>query len=640
MNGRDGFAREILLAGFGARRFVYAVEEKNAGEFEVSGVVVLRDPSGERLTADTKAAAIIQERFDNCDLRRDSEVRFRFRGYGNGVAFATARIRELVERVQGYVYDETGRTIENLEKAGDLVQKEWRRELHSRKGRDVMHLIVSARAGTHISAFHAAVRDFLGEQFDGHRYVFALHDPSDDPKERRQGGRRPHIHAHAIVTMRSERGERIVTGPQVFREWRASMAEKAREHGIEMEFTDRRDLASPPAYTRNQVRPVSYAGRTEHEGTSRAAQTRYGTKRANRHTVARSDCSIGYAVEAARFWAEVVRAAPGKAVRDFAAAQIGRLQMALRESQLTFGTFENSLNGKSLKANMVELGNVVAAGGNSMRTMTLTEFEAYEKRVEAVLATVEAAIEPVEKKDFDEIAKIAREVVSIRREYLELTERKPHDAGTRQQGADVRNVEWERAPAGGGSETVVHGNDRMPEEETARGARNRATRDGRDPSNAGADIERELANAARPSIAVNSRLRETAKSDQGRPGPMDGLERSDNLPDVEDERASVSDGSKSLPGPAGSTSTAASAESDQHAQQLSRSEINDQLEDSAIAQDAKREMRGRERREEAHDIRRLADERFNPKPQQVPRVRELEREVEQRRHHERDEQDR
>ena len=97
--------------------------------------------------------------------------------------------------------------------AGDLVQKEWRGDLHSRKGRDVMHLIMSARAGTDVEAFEGAARDFLAEQFAGHRYVFAMHDPANDPKEEGEGGKRPHVHAHAIITMRSESGDRIETTP-------------------------------------------------------------------------------------------------------------------------------------------------------------------------------------------------------------------------------------------------------------------------------------------------------------------------------------------------------------------------------------------------------------------------------------------
>ncbi len=45
-----------------------------------------------------------------------------------------------------------------------------------------MHLIMSARAGTDVDAFREAARDFLAEQFSrGHRYAFALHDPTPLP---------------------------------------------------------------------------------------------------------------------------------------------------------------------------------------------------------------------------------------------------------------------------------------------------------------------------------------------------------------------------------------------------------------------------------------------------------------------------
>ena len=172
---QDDQLREILRAGYGDRRFVYAARERSSGELYVSGVVVLRDGSGERLTGDQKAAGIVQQRFDDSDAGRDIEARFRFHGYGNGVEWGTARIRELVADAEGEVRDDTGKLIGDATHAGDLVQKEWRKELHSRKGRDVMHLIVSARAGTDGAAFEAAVREFLGEQFAARRVT-----PGDD----------------------------------------------------------------------------------------------------------------------------------------------------------------------------------------------------------------------------------------------------------------------------------------------------------------------------------------------------------------------------------------------------------------------------------------------------------------------------
>lgn len=438
---QDELVREILTSGFGERRFVYAIRDIGPGERVASGVVVLRDRDGERLTGDGKAASIVQQRFDESDIGNDRAVRFRFHGYGNGVEFGTARVRDLVERFDGDVRDETGCVIADAGLAGDLVQKEWRKELHSRKGRDVMHLVLSARAGTDAVAFNSAVRDFLADRFPGHRYVFALHDPSADPKEMGEGGRRPHVHAHAIVTMRSETGERIVTSPQIFRQWRAVMAEKARENGIDMEMTDRREFASAPAYSRNQVRPVSYHGRTEHEGTSEAAQLRYDAKRSNDRTMSASIHSRAYAAEAYQTWEELAHGGSDDVAAAFAAQQIARIRIASQKSE---AFSETQLPATGLRSNMVMEIALTGIEEGRMREMTRPEFEDYEKRVEGVLARVGSSIDQADRKDFEEVAAAAREVVDIRREYLELSERQagvgeaPHDRQiSRDSGAHV-----------------------------------------------------------------------------------------------------------------------------------------------------------------------------------------------------------
>ena len=420
---QDDQLREILRFGFGNRRFVYAARERSDGGLDVSGVVVLRDGNGERLTGDRKAAEIVQQRYNDTEAGRDVKARFRFHGYGNGVEWGTARVRELVASSDREVRDDTGRLIGDATQAGDLVQKEWRKELHSRKGRDVMHLIVSARTGTDASAFEGAVREFLGKQFAGHRYVFAVHDPALDPKEMAEGGKRPHIHAHAIVTMRSETGERIVTSPQLFREWRSLMAEKAREQGIDMELTDRREFASAPAYTRYQVRPVSYRGRTEHEGTSAAAHGRYQAKRLNELSPATSDRSRQYAATAARAWSDLASEEPGTPEGNFAVLQKARLEGATDINQNDFVFEDTEQEAVKNTANMIELNVIVNGEDGQMREMTRPEFEAYEKRVEAVLASVEQTLDPAEREEFDEVAAAAREVVDVRREFLDLTER-------------------------------------------------------------------------------------------------------------------------------------------------------------------------------------------------------------------------
>jgi hypothetical protein len=419
---QDEQLREILRSGFGDRRFVYAARERSGWELNVSGVVVLRDRAGERLTGDRKAAEIVQQRFCGSEVGREVEARFRFHGHGNGVEWGTARVRELVGAADGEVRDDTGKLVGDATQAGDLVQKEWRKELHSRKGRDVMHLIVSARAGTNATAFEGAVREFLGEQFSGHRYVFAVHDPALDPKEMADGGKRPHIHAHAIVSMRSETQDRIVTSPQRFREWRSVMAEKAREQGIDMELTDRREFASAPAYSRNQVRPVSYRDRTEHEGTSPSAHARYHAKRSNEMRLAASDRSKHYAATAAQVWTDVANEEPGTPEGKFAMLQKARVEGVTDVSQNDLVSEGSRRETGKNAANMIEIGQIANGEDGQMREMGRPEFEAYEKRVEAVLSSVEQTLDAAERNEFDEVAAAAREVVDIRREYLALME--------------------------------------------------------------------------------------------------------------------------------------------------------------------------------------------------------------------------
>jgi hypothetical protein len=645
---RDAIAREILRVGFGDRRFVFAVDERAGDELALRGVVVLRDRSGERLTGDGKAAEIVQQRFEDSEFGSGIEAHFRFHGYGNGVRFATARVRDVVERFDGEVRDETGRLIRTRDDAGDLVQKDWRQEMHSRKGRDVMHLIVSARAGTDLAAFQDAVRDFLGEQFAGHRYVFAVHDPSDDPKEMAEGGRRPHIHAHAIITMRAETGERIVTSPQVFREWRALMAENAREHGIDMELTDRRDQASPPAYTRNQVRPVGYAGRTEHEGTSEAAQARYDKKRENIETVAMALRSRSYVAAATAAWRDLSNDADDKELVNYATEQMTRIKFA---SQEIGWRAENGLSATHTPSNMVMLETLTDIEEAAMQQMTRSEFEAYEKRVEAVLASVETNIELSERRDYDEMAAAARDVVNIRREYLDL--REPQEQMPPDGRPETDNEAWDRAVARHGQE-VERGNDVMLEVETAREAIDRAVADGQDTSNAEAQLGAELERAA-----GNSWIREVAQFDEELQQAIDKVERTDaQLVDdrtVEaserssepmNERNAVESGDGQTVPASNVTPVSSDAEAERQRDLFGGAEQERMHTDSPTQNDqapAFDETIASRARDAAERTTRSGGREATPSdpPQQhVPRLQELEREIEERHERERDDRER
>ena len=634
---QDDQLRKILRSGFGDRRFVYSARERNPSEIHVNGVVVLRNGDGERLIGDRKAAEIVQQRYDDSDAGRDVDARFRFRGYGNGVEWGTARVRELVASAGGEVRDETGRLIGDATQAGDLVQKEWRKELHSRKGRDVMHLIVSARAGTDAAAFESAVREFLGEQFAGHRYVFAVHDPALDPKEMAEGGKRPHVHAHAIVTMRSETGDRIVTSPQLFREWRSVMAEKAREQGIDMELTDRRELASAPAYSRNQVRPVSYRDRTEHVGTSDAAHARYQAKRSNEINLAATGRSRQYTARAAEAWNDLADSETGTSEGTFARLHAVRLE-GITESNQMGHVFEGSAGNAVInKVNMVELDELVNGEDGQMREMTRPEFEAYEKRVEAVLASVERSLEPSEQADFDEVAAAAREVIDIRREYLEVTERQsdrdrdeqPQDH--RHEGPDRSDTDWDAAMARHGRDAVEVANEVLVEVKHYREGLSRIDA-GELPRSYGASYQdglaREINRAAEMAVDGNNQyVREIAKSDQELQRAIEAIELArreanrnlDREQHFARQTSMVSDGKNSNGAPSGAIEAEQSRETDLDVPRAS-------------------EERDEHGQPEGPSRPTAEPVRSDPPQQHVPRLRQIEREIEER--HERDVDDR
>lgn len=523
-------AREIVRHGLGDRAFVFSVSARaDGGGFDIDGVTVLRNARGERLTADDKAAAIVQTRMESAG----ANAAFRFSGYGNGTDYGTSQVRSMVASHKGEVQDERGRVIADAKQAGDLVQLEWRDQLHSRKPRDVMHLILSARAGTDTGAFQSAARDFLGQQFAGHRYVFSLHDAGSDPKAEAEGGKRPHVHVHAIVAMRSDAGDRVETTIATFRQWRLTMAEKARAHGINMEMTDRRDRASAPTYSKNQVRPVNTIGRTQHEGTSAAAERRYHAKRDDRFSSSATVRSQAYMHKAQGEWREIRQSQEPGAQQDFIRSQIVRLE----EARATVGSRdtvhqEAGNSGSQFRTYLVKLVELVSEGDH-MRHMTRPEFEAYEKRVETALFRAEKTMAPEERKDFEEIAQAAREHVNVRREIVELLEvRGPpgmSDQRSLERGADGQQDakrRWSDAVERHGFAAAGAANKALLDIERTREAIERnATEKPDDVPTLKKELDIHITKAAELGVSGNGIIREVAEIDDDLKSALHSLER-------------------------------------------------------------------------------------------------------------------
>ncbi|MDX0378230.1 conjugal transfer protein TraA [Sinorhizobium meliloti] len=632
--------RSTLTSGFGDRRYAYAIAKNDGGSVTVQGLVVLRSEQGERLTGDPKAASIIQGRYDAGAAAGEAAAKFSFHGYGNGVEFGASRLRELVDRHDD-VRDERGQPIANEKVAGDLVQKEWRAELHSRKSRDVMHVIMSARAGTDVAAFEGAVRDFLAHQFAGHRYVFAMHDPASDPKEVGEGGKRPHVHAHAIVAMKSDSGDRIETTPAVFREWRSVMAEKAREHGIEMEMTDRREFAAPPAFTRTQVRPVSREGRTEHVGTSEAAQARYDAKRSGRRMVARSDRSQQYIIKAQKSWQKVALAGGDRQTVAYATQHREYLEAGLSRAQTeTSGTVLRADFGSNFRINLATLQETVLEG-QELREMSRAEFETYEKKVETALFKLERSVSADDRADFDEVAGLARDFVNQKRELVDLYEQRKEalaeqgGEAPRSEPREPPNDEWDAAVAKHGEAVVEAGNEAMIEIEHYREGLDRIeagefSADRKEGIQAG--LNQALERAAQLAIKGNSYVRDVAEQD---PGLKRAIEQEENKSDRPEE----------VKGKA-----ASSAETVDGQQRDLRAEEEDlQPIDAAAARaahepattvDATNRLQDRLNKDRAAVQRDGETTRTDPAQQHIPQLEELEREQIEQRERARDDRDR
>ncbi|TCM65879.1 conjugal transfer protein TraA [Rhizobium sp. BK068] len=508
------WARYIVRSAVGDRSFAFGVEERD-GTLRIEGVVVLRSKAGERLTADAKATEIVQARMraKGGDV---GKAEFRFKGYGNGVEYGTSRLRKLVARFDGAVENDRGEKIADAKQAGDLVQQEWRGELHSRKSRDVMHLVMSARAGTDVDTFRAAARAFLSTEFAAHQYVLSLHDPMRDPKAEQDGGKRPHVHVHAIVAMRAENGDRIETSIGSFRRWRESLAKEARARGILMEMTDRRDQASAPAYTRNQVRPISRKGRTEHAGTSNFARRRYDQKRREEPTAPSTAGSLEYMKKVRSQWLEVARHAEDSDAQNFAKAQLSRMASAeLSLKEMPDARDLPRENGSRARAALVELSKLTEV--DNMSTMTRSAFEAYEKRVEAALVQAERVTPEIWRSRFEEIASAARDHVEARREMMEQAEqaRDRTSDNRRVRRVDDANQEWDEAVARHGLSSVETGTGVLMAVEYYRQLIGSTGDDQSSPDRASlqASLNFELARAGELGAAGNAYIREIAEVD-------------------------------------------------------------------------------------------------------------------------------
>jgi type IV secretion system T-DNA border endonuclease VirD2 len=241
---RDADVAKGLDPAFEGRKFAWRRMDDDPAIIRV--VVVLAGENRRRLDLSAKGRARIAETLatawsDDAGL---TSVTLTSTGHGkNGLSYRLARLAG-----HGAFQTSDGQTIATPAEASTLAL-DWSKGLNSRRVRDTMHLVMSAKVGTELGAFHETARAFLAERFEGHRYLFAIHQD------------RQHVHAHAVITMRRDDGLKLDPKIKDFADWREAFAEQARVLGIDMVATRRLERAAVPAYKLKDIQLVEAAGR-------------------------------------------------------------------------------------------------------------------------------------------------------------------------------------------------------------------------------------------------------------------------------------------------------------------------------------------------------------------------------------------
>lgn len=250
--GRATYERAIASA-FSGHRYAARVDADDKGELEARVVATMAGGGKERFRIREAQAA---DRDHDARPRRldsvsDAAVRARIEAVlgvdgeavvlrpgptSHGSDGVTYRLDKLIE--QGAAIDDRGKHLSDVADAR-LAAREWAPSLRSQSARDTMHLIISAKAGTDVAALTNAARAFLHDRFVDHKFMFGVHTDKESAG---------HIHAHAVITVKNESGQKIHPNRDTFAEWREVYAQHAQAQGLKIVATSAKERASSQSY--------------------------------------------------------------------------------------------------------------------------------------------------------------------------------------------------------------------------------------------------------------------------------------------------------------------------------------------------------------------------------------------------------
>ena len=478
--GRAAYGQAISAA-FEGHRYAYRMEATPAGEIEVRLVVAMAGPGRERFRVrervtdgednprkqlDRSSQTRITDRIATATGLSPEAVSVAVGATGHGRDGATYRLNKLIEG--GRASDDQGKAIADVADVRNAL-RDWGPSLRSQSARDTMHLIVSAKSGTDVEALRRAARNFLQDKFADHKFMFGVHID-----KAAQG----HIHAHAVIAVKNEAGQKIHPGRETFGEWRRAYAEHAQAEGLKIVATSERERASSQSYgprdkaiveaadrprPSRQARDRDYAADPVNRQMIDNARRRIATARANPLRLAISTSDRRRLDENVAAWGVVAQERPQNA---FAAAMLERLTLAQavggilgaiekRVTLLTSGRSDMAVTSEQMAKDLRSMNEAVSRTRDLLDGETRQQFHEVSARYLETLANridfqraSERGVQQMTRADVEAIAGPRTDRLIARANAVRLSETQEAAAAGRRADRAIESERREEAVAG------------------------------------------------------------------------------------------------------------------------------------------------------------------------------------------------
>jgi len=508
--GRE-LAERAVAAAFTGHRHAVRIETDRDGGLEAHVVAAMAGQSRERFRIreaqaaderyearprrlDAQSAAAISQRVTAATGLTAGQFRLRPGATSHGENGVTHRLNQLIEKAPAR--DDRGQPIGNVAES-KIAAREWRSSRRSQSARDTMHLIVSAKAGTDVAAFSRAVRAFLHDRFADHKFMFGLH--TDKKAE-------GHIHAHAVIAVRSESGQKLHPSRETFGDWRRCYAEHAQAEGLKIVATAARERASSQSYgprdkaivaTADRPRPGreardrAYAADPANQPMIQNARQRIAIARTNPIRMAVREADRKAVNEGLQAWRALLREQPDNASakdmleRLMMAQTLGGILGAIgkRVEQLTQGRPDMAITSEQMVKDLRLMNEAVSRTTDLLDGATKQQFREASARYLETLANridlqraQERGVERLTRAEVEAIAGVNADRLIERANALHR--REEQEAREAARLAD-RAVEAERRQEGRASLSATSQQELRTEGATVSGTQQAAAREGR-----------------------------------------------------------------------------------------------------------------------------------------------------------------